>query len=181
MNDNHQAGPVPAAIAAASPVRALIYARYSTTLQSEASIEDQVRICRERAEREGWAVAGVHTDYAISGGVRDRPGLNGLLQAIVAGVGDVVLAESIDRLSRDQEDIAGIFKRVAFAGARMVTLSEGEIGELHVGLKGHDVGALPQGSRRQDAARADRPGARRPLPWRQGLRLSPRRALGRGR
>lgn len=120
----------------AAVARALIYARYSTTLQSEASIEDQVRICRERAEREGWAIAGVHTDYAISGGVRDRPGLNALLEAVAAGAGDVVLAESIDRISRDQEDIAGIFKRVAYAGARIVTLSEGDVGELHIGLKG---------------------------------------------
>ncbi|WP_239016834.1 recombinase family protein [Sphingomonas ginkgonis] len=114
----------------------LIYARYSTTLQREASIEDQVRICREAAEREGWAVTGIHTDYAISGGVRDRPGLNGLLEAVGRGAGTVILAESIDRLSRDQEDIAAIFKRVAFAGARIFTLSEGWVGELHVGLKG---------------------------------------------
>jgi site-specific DNA recombinase len=114
--------------------RALIYARYSTTLQSDASIDDQVRICRERAERDGWDVAGVHADAAISGGVRDRPGLNALLAQLQGG--DVILAESIDRLSRDQEDIAAIFKRVRFAGARIVTLSEGEIGVLHVGLKG---------------------------------------------
>lgn len=114
--------------------RALIYARYSTTLQSEASIEDQVRICRERADRDGWPVAGVHTDYAISGAVRDRPGLNALLEAVRAG--DVVIAESVDRISRDQEDIAAIAKRVRFTGARIVTVSEGEVGKLHVALNG---------------------------------------------
>lgn len=116
--------------------RALIYARYSSALQSEASIEDQVRECTNFASREGWDVAGVFQDAAVSGGVRDRPGLNALLAALAAGAGDVVLAESIDRLSRDQEDIAAIFKRVVFAGARMVTLSEGDIGELHIGFKG---------------------------------------------
>jgi site-specific DNA recombinase len=114
--------------------RALIYARYSTTLQSDASIEDQVRICRERAESEGWAVAGTFSDAAISGGVRDRPGLNGLLAAVRAG--DVVVAESVDRLSRDQEDIAAIAKRVRFAGARIFTLGEGEVGKLHVAVSG---------------------------------------------
>ena len=31
-------------------MRAVIYARYSTDLQSEASIEDQVRLCRERID-----------------------------------------------------------------------------------------------------------------------------------
>lgn len=48
----------------------------------------------------------------------------------------VVLAEALDRISRDQEDVAGIFKRMAFADVKIVTLSEGEITHLHVGLKG---------------------------------------------
>ena len=38
--------------------------------------------------------------------------------------------------SRDQEDIAGLYKQLAFAGVRLVTVAEGEISELHVGLKG---------------------------------------------
>ena len=54
----------------------------------------------------------------------------------MAGRFDVVVAEALDRLSRDQEDIAGLFKRLSFAGVRIVTLAEGEIGDLHVGLKG---------------------------------------------
>ena len=37
-------------------MRAVIYARYSSDNQREASIEDQVRICRERIEREEWSV-----------------------------------------------------------------------------------------------------------------------------
>ena len=49
---------------------------------------------------------------------------------------DVVVAEALDRLSRDQEDIAALFKRLQFAGIRLVTLGEGEIGALHIGLKG---------------------------------------------
>ena len=34
-------------------MRAAIYARYSSDLQSETSIDDQVRLCRESAERDG--------------------------------------------------------------------------------------------------------------------------------
>src|SRR5207244_8069500 len=49
---------------------------------------------------------------------------------------DVVLAESLDRFSRDQEDTAGLFKRFTFAGVNIVTLAEGDITHLHVGLKG---------------------------------------------
>ena len=54
---------------------------------------------------------------------------------------DIILTESLDRLSRDQEDIAGLYKRVRFAGVKIITLSEGEISELHIGLKG-TMGAL---------------------------------------
>src|SRR5688572_22675363 len=49
---------------------------------------------------------------------------------------DVVLAESLDRFSRDQEDTAGLFKRLAFAGGHIVTLPEGDITHLHIGFKG---------------------------------------------
>lgn len=116
------------------PMRALIYARYSSTLQSGASIEDQVRICRERAEREGWAVGGVFEDAEISGRVRNRPGLNALLAKLAEG--DIVLTESVDRLSRAGGDIWDLFERIDYAGARIVTLSEGDVAELHVGFKG---------------------------------------------
>jgi hypothetical protein len=48
----------------------------------------------------------------------------------------VVLVEAMDRLSRDQEDIAGVFKRMAYANVKIVTLFEGDVTHLHVGLKG---------------------------------------------
>ena len=41
-----------------------------------------------------------------------------------AGKFDLVLTESLDRISRDQEDIAGVYKRLRFAGVKMHTLSE---------------------------------------------------------
>lgn len=49
---------------------------------------------------------------------------------------DIVLAESLDRFSRDQEDTAGLFKRLTFAGVTIVTLAEGDISHLHIGFKG---------------------------------------------
>src|SRR5262249_36582343 len=49
---------------------------------------------------------------------------------------DVVIAEALDRLSRDQEDVASLYKSLDFAGVKIVTHAEGEINELHVGLKG---------------------------------------------
>jgi DNA invertase Pin-like site-specific DNA recombinase len=48
-------------------MRAAIYARFSTDLQSAASIDDQVRVCRERIERDGHKMVQVYSDRAISG------------------------------------------------------------------------------------------------------------------
>ena len=79
-------------------------------MQSENSIEDQLRICRDRATREGWTiVAGFH-DRAISGTTMLRQGLQDLMAMATAGEIDIVLAEAMDRISRDQEDIAHIYK-----------------------------------------------------------------------
>ncbi len=117
-------------------MRAVIYARYSSENQREASIEDQVRLCRERIEREGWAVVATYSDAAMSGASRLRPGYQKLLEDARAGRFDMVVAEALDRLSRDQEDVAGLYKQLGFCGVKLVTLAEGEISELHVGLKG---------------------------------------------
>ena len=75
-------------------MRTAIYARYSSDLQSAASIEDQVRLCRERATREGHEVVEVYSDYAISGGhLASRPGMLSLLEGARAGDFDIVYAD----------------------------------------------------------------------------------------
>ena len=52
-----------------------------------------------------------------------RPGIQSLMEDAGKGGFDMVFAEALDRLSRDQEDVAGIFKRLSFAGVKIVTLS----------------------------------------------------------
>jgi site-specific DNA recombinase len=116
--------------------RVALYARYSSDNQREASIEDQLRLCRLHAERQGWTMVDSYQDRAVSGASLIRPGIQALMSDAARGRFDVVLAEALDRISRDQEDVAGVFKRMAFADVKLVTLSEGEIGHLHVGLKG---------------------------------------------
>ena len=116
--------------------RAVIYARYSSDNQSAASIDDQIRICKERLTAESWTLVQVFRDAAISGASALRPGYQALLEGAREAAFDVVVAEALDRLSRDQEDVAGLFKRLKFAGIRIVTVAEGEVTELHVGLKG---------------------------------------------
>ncbi|MFD2430919.1 recombinase family protein [Sphingobium scionense] len=97
-------------------MRIALYARYSSDQQSAASIEDQLRVCRERATREGWHVVSVYEDAAISGASMIlRPGIQSLVQDAQAGKFDIVLAEALDRVSRDQADVATLFKHLQFA------------------------------------------------------------------
>ena len=117
-------------------IHAAIYARYSSDLQSSASIDDQVHQCRKRADTEGWRIIEIYSDQAISGASTQRAGYQKMMMDARAGKFQVLIAEAMDRLSRDQEDIAGLYKQLTFAGVRLITLSEGEINELHVGLKG---------------------------------------------
>ena len=117
-------------------MKVALYARYSSDNQRDASIVDQFRICRVYAEKQGWQIVEEYSDQAISGASLLRPGIQSLIADAFRGRFNVVLAEAMDRLSRDQEDIAGLFKRLAFANVRMVTLSEGDVTHLHVGLKG---------------------------------------------
>jgi DNA invertase Pin-like site-specific DNA recombinase len=116
--------------------RVALYARYSSDLQREASIEDQVRTCRMASEARGWQVAQVYSDHAISGASTLRPGYQKLLEDARAGAFDVVVAEGLDRLSRDLADVAQLYKHLSYWGIALVTLADGPITELHVGLKG---------------------------------------------
>ena len=135
---------------------AFIYARYSSDLQNAASIEDQVRLCKERLDQDQIKVRDVFIDRAVSGSsLHTRAGIKALLDEVARSTVDVVIAEALDRLSRDQEDIARIYKRLSFGQVTLMTLAEGEINELHIGLKGtmnapflkdlpikHDVGSV---------------------------------------
>jgi site-specific DNA recombinase len=118
-------------------MRVGVYARYSSDLQDARSIEDQVAAARDHAAREGWEVVEVYLDAAISGAsVANRPGLKALMAAAKNKAFDAVLTESMDRLSRDLEDAAGIHKRLAFVGVPIVTLADGEMDKTRVAIKG---------------------------------------------
>ena len=114
------------------------YARYSSDQQRPASIEDQFRVCRERAEHEGWKIVGTYKDSAISeDSVILRPGVQALLEDARRGVFEIVVAEALDRIRCDQADVATLYKHLRFAGVTFFTLAagEGETNELHVGSR----------------------------------------------
>jgi DNA invertase Pin-like site-specific DNA recombinase len=117
-------------------MKVAIYARYSSEIQRDASIADQFRVCRDFAQRQGWHIEREYSDHAVSGATLLRPGFQAMMREALQKKVDIVMAEALDRFSRDQEDTAGLFKRLTFAGVNIVTLAEGDITHLHIGLKG---------------------------------------------
>ena len=107
--------------------RVAIYARYSTDLQHESSVEDQTRRARDAVMRMSGdpTKALVFPDYAVSGGSMMRPGLEALMRAVEEKQLDAILTEDVSRISRDVGDAAHIFKRLGFAGVPLIGLSDG--------------------------------------------------------
>ena len=106
-------------------------------MQREASIEDQVRVCRRRIEQEGWE---------LDRHLQRRRG-----SPAPAGFGPATRScwrmpgpTPLTLLSPRRSTGSPATRRTSppctsssrFRGVRIVTLAEGEISELHVGLKG---------------------------------------------
>lgn len=123
-------------------MRAAIYARFSSDLQNERSITDQVELCRAYAKREGLSVVATFDDRARSGAsLIGRDGIIRMMTAALDRQFETVIVESLDRLSRDQEDLAGLWKRLSFAGVDVRTVHEGRADAIQIGVRGL-VGAL---------------------------------------
>ena len=117
--------------------RAMIYARYSTDLQNERSVEGQIEFCSAHAVKLGLAVVGHHYDRAKSGAsMFGRPGLMKIMQDADAGLFDVLISEAPDRISRDMADLAGIYKSLEFRGIRIECVNGGRMDTIQIGMHG---------------------------------------------
>src|SRR5690606_4142407 len=65
-----------------------------------------------------------------------REALYNMLQDAHAGKFDVIVVEALDRLSRDMEDLAGMYKRLTFHGIEIRAVHEGTVNTILVGLRG---------------------------------------------
>ena len=84
--------------------KAVIYARYSSDSQTEQSIDGQLRVCKEYAERNGLIVVNEYIDRAMTGTNDKRPALQQMLYDSKNKGFDFVLVYKLDRFSRSRYD-----------------------------------------------------------------------------
>ena len=111
-------------------MRCACYARYSSDLQRETSIDDQVAVARQYAERQGWTLIDQHiySDKGITGAsLEGRPGIQALLTAAATTPPpfDVLLVDDTSRFARDTADAIRAVQQLTFCGVRIVFISQG--------------------------------------------------------
>lgn len=95
---------------------AVIYARYSSDSQREASIEDQLRECRAWAAANGYTIVREYCDYAMTGRNDDRPSFQRMIADADSGDFSAVITYQTSRFSRNRYDAAVYKHRLKKAG-----------------------------------------------------------------
>jgi len=111
-------------------VRCAIYARYSSSNQREASIEDQIRRCRQFASSRGWEVLEEHiyVDQAISGSSLDiREAFKRLLRIALSPNPpfQYILVDDTSRVARNTREALEIFHVLSFNDIGVYFVSQG--------------------------------------------------------
>lgn len=86
--------------------KAVIYARYSCEKQTEQSIEGQLRVCNEFAERNGYTVIHNYIDRAVSGKTDKREQFQQMLKDSADKSFEFVIVYKLDRFARNRYDSA---------------------------------------------------------------------------
>lgn len=87
-------------------MKAVIYARYSSDNQREASIEGQIRECTAFAEKNGITVLRHYIDRAISAKTDNRPEFQNMIKDGNKKLFDMIIVWKLDRFARNRYDSA---------------------------------------------------------------------------
>jgi site-specific DNA recombinase len=107
-------------------MNAAIYARKSTSkLGQKETIENQIKICRRKAEDLGLTIVDIKTDTGTGTDDNNRQEVKDLIKGAVEGKYDCVIMKGISRLYRDVEKGLGLVKKLDRSGIRVITVEEG--------------------------------------------------------
>jgi site-specific DNA recombinase len=109
---------------------AILYARVSTDEQARSgySLAQQLEALREYAAREGYEVLEEVVDAGQSGASLERPGMDRVRDLVAAGGVSVVLAQDVDRISREPWHYEYLRSWFADHGTQLRTLEDGSDG-----------------------------------------------------
>lgn len=117
---------------------AVIYARYSSSSQTEQSIEGQLRTCREYAERKGYIVLNEYIDRAKSGTNDQRPAFQEMIADANSMQFQYIIVYMVDRFSRNKYDSTVYKYKLNKMGVKVLSameqISDSEEGYLVEGL-----------------------------------------------
>ena len=103
---------------------AVIYARYSSDRQTEQSIEGQIRVCNEYAERNDIRIVDTYIDRAMTGTNDNRTDFQRMLRDSAKRAWDIVLVYKLDRFSRNKYETAMHKKTLRDNGVKLVSAME---------------------------------------------------------
>ena len=106
------------------PKTAAIYARYSSSAQNDASIEQQVEECTRYAQDSGLTVVATYEDRAMTGRNDRRPGFQRMLRAADRREFQVLITYKSNRLARNMLDALRCENRLDAAGIKVVYCKE---------------------------------------------------------
>lgn len=103
---------------------AVIYARYSSDRQTEQSIEGQVRVCNDYAERNDILIVNSYIDRATTGTNDNRTEFQRMLRDSNNHSWDYVLVYKLDRFSRNKYEMAMHKKTLKDNGVKLISCME---------------------------------------------------------
>ena len=105
-------------------MKAVIYARYSSSNQREESIEGQLRECREFAQKNDIIIVGEYCDHAISGKTDKRPEFQRMIKDSEKKKFDTLLLYTIDRFARNRYDSAMYKAKLKKNGVKVIYVKQ---------------------------------------------------------
>lgn len=104
--------------------QAVIYARYSSAAQRDASIDQQIKACQDYARRQEIEVVAVYEDRALTGTNDKRPGFQRMIRDSAKREWQYVLVYTLDRFARDRYDSAKNKHELKQNGVRVLSATE---------------------------------------------------------
>ncbi len=102
----------------------VIYARYSSHNQTEASIEGQLKVCYEYAKRNNYNIIGEYIDRAMTGTNDNRPEFLKMIEDSNRRHFNGVLVYQLDRFARNRYDSATYKNKLKKNGIRVLSARE---------------------------------------------------------